>query len=131
MPETEPAPSIFEIVEDPTPEQKLVLDKQAILNLMAEGSTLTQASKEIGVTRATVWNWRQADADFDKAYESAHKAMAEAIADDALTCVKELATGEDKPSKEAVMAANAYSPRASWYASKLLPKLYGDTPNKT
>lgn len=104
--------------------------KVRLLALMADGKTMTQACREIGITRQTIWRWRKDDPDFDGLYEDAHKAMAVAIADDGLTMVKELADGTRQPTKELVAAASAYSQRASWYASKLLPKVYGDEPTK-
>lgn len=95
---------------------------------MSSGRTLTEACKAIGQSRMTVWRWRMADKAFDADYCEARKAMAEALADDALTTLKALSESGAGASKERVQAAAAYSQRTSWFASKFLPKLYGDAP---
>ncbi len=59
-----------------------------LLCLMVEGNTLTEACREIGVSRFQVWRCRQADKEFDCAYESAHRAMAAALVDASLTELK-------------------------------------------
>lgn len=103
-------------------------EKAELLALMSRGQTLTQVCKALGFDPSTVWHWRQADNEFDTAYGQARKAMSDALADEALTIVRECATGEKPMAKEFVQAAHNYSQRAAWYASKMLPKLYGDAP---
>lgn len=100
-------------------------DQEKLLDMMAEGNTLTQSCKALQISLSKVWRWRDADQNFEKAYVFARKAMAEAIADDGLTVVKEL-TSKPGVTREQVQAAHAYAQRGAWYASKMLPKLYGE-----
>jgi len=95
-----------------------------LLCLMVEGNTLTEACREIGVSRFQVWQCRQADKEFDCAYESAHRAMAAALVDASLTELK-------NADRETWQKASAYAQRCAWMGSKLLPKLYGDKPAET
>ena len=45
--------------------------KALLLMDLQEGYSLAHASRKAGVSRMTVWNWRQADPDFDELYRQA------------------------------------------------------------
>lgn len=56
----------------------------AFLEALAEGLTISGAAKQAGVPRRTVYNWRDADPDFAKAWIEAEDAGADRLEDEAL-----------------------------------------------
>lgn len=56
--------------------------KKTLVRLLGEGKTLTAACREVGITRATYYNWRRRDPDFawecDLVISSNHAARSEA-----------------------------------------------------
>jgi transposase-like protein len=71
-------------VEEPTfnpdePEDQRSARRAVLVELIAEGSNLSEAARAVGINRSTLFRWRQADPEFDKAIRSAFVASVEAL----------------------------------------------------
>lgn len=73
-----------------TPEKKIAF----CAALAASGGSVTRACEAIDVARLTAYRWREADAEFAKAWDDAKRAGLDALEDEALRRAYE---GYDKP----------------------------------
>ena len=47
--------------------------QQKFLDAIAQGHTILEAASSVGVSRSTIYNWREADPAFAKAWEFAYR----------------------------------------------------------
>ena len=47
--------------------------QQKFLDAIAQGHTILEAASSVGVSRSTIYNWREADPAFAKAWEFAYE----------------------------------------------------------
>lgn len=69
-------------------------EREAFLSALREGASVSAAAKKAGVGRSTVYEWRNADDDFARAWDDAYETGTDAIEDEAKRRAVE---GTDKP----------------------------------
>jgi hypothetical protein len=73
---------------------RTVSTQEAVLMGIASGKSMTAAAKNAGVSRMSVWRWREEQPDFAERYADAEAQSVDALRDE----VWKRATAEDKPS---------------------------------
>ena len=110
--------------------------KERLLERIAEGELLTEICKEKGMPqRKTIWKWRADDPEFEKMYQMAREMCVEkrveeifSIGDDSTYDVmgQNPLTGEPIYDHEHINRSKLKCENRKWYASKVVPKLYGE-----
>jgi transposase-like protein len=73
---------------------RTVSTQEAVLMGIASGKSMSKAAKDAGVSRMSVWRWREEQSDFAERYADAEAQSVDALRDE----VWKRATAEDKPS---------------------------------
>jgi hypothetical protein len=103
--------------------------RYTVLKHMHDGCTMKEAARRVGVSVATVADWRRQDEDFAIAYKAAQEALSHAAASDSVdVLLKTEATDTEDPKRAMahVSIARERSKALQWYASKLNPEQYGE-----
>jgi hypothetical protein len=98
-----------------------------ILELMANGMTLTEACDELGLYRSTVYAWAERNPSFATTLARAKLALAEHAFSQAHAIPKKLyesALKGEELSGPMVAAARLYTDSLKWYAERLNPRDY-------
>ena len=98
-----------------------------ILDLMAEGMTVTEACDALGLYRATVYRWAESNPSFAAILARAKGALAEHAFTQAATVPRELyarVLAGEPIDGATVAAARLYSDSMRWYAERLNPGAY-------
>lgn len=98
-----------------------------ILELMANGMTLTEACDELGLYRSTVHRWAESNPSFATTLARAKLALAEHAFSQAHAIPKKLyesALNGEELSGPMVAAARLYTDSLRWYAERLNPRDY-------
>src|SRR5437764_2160370 len=105
---------------------------ERILDLVADGATLSAASAACGVPRQTVRSWLSAMPAFAEAFDAACKVRYEVLAEqiearanEALDVAKKAAT-DGVNENAAIAALRVELENKRWLLSKLAPKRFGD-----
>lgn len=96
----------------------------ALLKLLCDGWTKTDACRRLGITTRMVTRWTTADADFGERYRAARVEQAHALADRALEIADEPV---EKGDPAAVQRNRLRVDALKWMASKIAPSAYGDS----
>lgn len=101
---------------------------QAILNEVANGSSVRAAAKAVGVDEHTVWCWQESRADFRQRLEAARVERLHRLEDSIFYLMEELdaAAGDEKATAK-IQAIRVKLEVAKWVLSKMLPR-YSDNP---
>lgn len=73
---------------DAAPFTDLTDSMRRVLAALESGSTIIEAAKAGGITRATVWNWRQRHKDFAAAFAIADELGIQAMEDALIVCAE-------------------------------------------
>ena len=98
----------------------------ALVNLLHDGLSYTQACASLGVSRRTINRWRADDADLDKRLRDANCVGVTILNDDVLHRYQSVIDGRNEWSKEQVAAMRDYSQHIRWLSSRLYPTMYGE-----
>jgi len=98
----------------------------ALVNLLHDGLSYTQACSAAGVGRRTVNRWRADDADLDKTLRNANCVGVTILNDDVLHRYQAVIDGRNEWNKEQVAAMRDYSQHIRWLSSRLYPTMYGE-----
>jgi hypothetical protein len=101
---------------------------EKILELMAEGQTLTEACDLLGVRRSTVYSWAERIPSFSALLARARAALAEHAFTQAASIPRELyarVQAGELVDGATVAAARLYADSQKWYAERLNPMAYG------
>lgn len=94
---------------------------QRIVDGIAQGEFVADLCREVGISRMTMWRWRQDHADFDTQCAHARERSAAVNEEDIQRLMLEVKTGEVAPDAARVIL-NGYT----WLAKVRAPKVYGD-----
>jgi hypothetical protein len=100
---------------------------ESILQLMANGMTLTEACDELGLYRSTVYRWAENNPSFATTLARAKLSLAEHAFSQAHAIPKKLyesALKGEEISGPMVAAARLYTDSLKWYAERLNPRDY-------
>lgn len=100
-------------------------DYAAVFASVADGKSLRQACKGVGLNRGSLWRAIQADEALRSQYARAREWQGEAHQERITEVAQELEAGVPP---ERVQALRTALDARKWAASKLAPALYGDTP---
>lgn len=120
------APEIV-LLGRPSKYDEKIADK--ILELMAEGQTLTEACDLLGVRRSTVYSWAERIPSFSALLVRARAALAEHAFTQAASIPRELyarVQAGEPVDGATVAAARLYADSQKWYAERLNPMAYGN-----
>lgn len=105
---------------------------EEIYRLMSEGYSLTEACDHLGLSRGTVYHWKEKNPSFDALLARAREALAEHAFSEAYAIPKKLLALYDGDKKHEVrldparvQAARLATNTLQWYAERLAPKTYG------
>jgi len=94
--------------------------QEAVLELIAEGLTVTRAAQELGITKQIVVHW-QADPAFAERYKEARLQQAHALADRMLEIAEEPVTTMVEVKRNELRVETT-----KWLISKVAPAHYGE-----
>ncbi len=107
--------------------QQLINVRTEILNRLASGESLITICNEKDLpNKTTVLKWVKEDEHFCNQYAQARLEQAQSYADEIVDIVDTAGL-----TREDIMKANLRQDARRWIASKLLPKVYGNTTNQT
>lgn len=95
--------------------------EEKFLALVSSGKSISDAAKEIGVDRVTIYRWQDEDRNFATRCARAREAQADVMDDRIMEVVNKVEREELKPDAARVILSGL-----QWRASKLAPKKYGD-----
>ena len=98
----------------------------ALVNLLHDGLSYTQACAAVNISRRTVNQWRSDDPALDEKLRNANCTGVTILNDDVLHRYQAVIDGRNEWNKEQVAAMRDYSQHIRWLSSRLFPKMYGE-----
>ena len=93
----------------------------ALVNLLHDGLSYTQACAAVNISRRTVNQWRSDDPALDEKLRNANCTGVTILNDDVLHRYQAVIDGRNEWNKEQVAAMRDYSQHIRWLSSRLFP----------